>query len=278
MKGLIVMLLATMSFVCWFGGEKVAAETFALQRETIRNGELTIEVIESSTWDELKSFEESKLEDFYSIEDEWICELVRGIKNTKNAFDEEYVRYSKKGKLNGIDPERLIKKVEVLINIYNSSNELQLEFTYELMKRSIEFNVTSSNVVHINDKLKDGHYTVESIETLSWKELKSAEIRISKEDEYLGQMVERISETHEIFGESFVNAALEVNLDCVNKERLIKEMEALITVYNEENELQLEIFTSSLDEENEEETLLFSVVSSNIERLSEKLKAETGDW
>ena len=142
--------------------------------EVVEDGELTIEVLQQiSSWDELKallSFNNKENE-----EDLYCVMLLKGIDKTHIAplyHDMEYVGIGLGGiDRKVIDQDRLMKKFQTIIDIYNKSNDLQLVWESKILNDSyMQVDVRSTNLNVLNNPaIELGDIVTVSDDAIYWE-------------------------------------------------------------------------------------------------------------
>ena len=126
------------------------------KQKELKDGKLTLEFLEKiSSWKELVNTTLPISDNYDNIEnkeDYYSVMLIRSLTKTRRIYiyhDAKYVKATLGGiNLKQIDYDRLMKKFQAIINIYNASNELQLVWESKILSENyMQVDVKSTNLI-----------------------------------------------------------------------------------------------------------------------------------
>lgn len=125
---------------------QVMSSTATLEEDT---STLTVEFIKNSTWDRLLSQDNF----IKTEEDKYLSWLIEYIKKPLVMLDypnEQYISYIIGGiRLEDIEQTRFLKKVQLVIALYNSSNQLQLKTNITFYENTLSIECKSTNLDYL---------------------------------------------------------------------------------------------------------------------------------
>ena len=161
MKNLFaIVLMLLVALLCACESTTISTEEqLGTQSQMISNIEtseedtstLTVEFIKNSTWDELVSISQDNF--IKTEEDKYLSWLIEYIKKPLVMLDypnEQYISYIIGGlRLEDIEQTRFLKKVQLVIALYNSSNQLQLKTNITFYENTLSIECKSTNLDYL---------------------------------------------------------------------------------------------------------------------------------
>lgn len=114
------------------------------------NSTLTIDVIEDLFWEELVN----KSQSITSEEDKFVSLLINGINKTLPGYDDTYYVYYGMGgiPLDKVNYERLMQKLQRVIDLYNQYHDLQIEITPKILNEYyMQVDAKSTNLYYLEN-------------------------------------------------------------------------------------------------------------------------------